>query len=64
MPKFQCDVVEEVRVSITLEVEADTKEEAAQTAREAWVANGDGDMREEVNERWVEIDGEVIETED
>lgn len=64
MPKFNCVVHEEVKVTITVEVEAETKEGAAQIARDAWVNNGEGEKHEAVNERWVEIDRDLIETED
>jgi hypothetical protein len=64
MPKFKCVVHEEVKCFIEIEIEAPTVEEAAQLARDAWVVNGEGEKREEVHERWVEIDDELVETED
>jgi hypothetical protein len=63
VPKFKCVVREEVKCFIELEIEADTPEQAAQAARDQWVDNGAGEKREEVHERWVEIDGELVETE-
>ena len=62
--KFKCVVREEVSVFVTVEIEAETKEEAAKAARHAWVTNADGQMREEVDARWVEIDDEVVDTTD
>ena len=64
MPKFECEVVEEVRCVVILDVEAGTREEAAQIARNLWVENGEGDKHEAVLERWVEIDGEIVESGD
>lgn len=63
MPKFQCTVREKVSTFIEFEVEAETKEEAAQIARDRWVINGEGELREDVDDRWVEIDGESVELE-
>jgi predicted TIM-barrel enzyme len=63
MAKFKCVVCEEVEVFIELEVEADTQEAAAQMARDFWVNNSVGVKHENVRERWVEIDGAIVETE-
>jgi hypothetical protein len=62
MPKFICEVHEEVHATIEVEVIARSKKQAAQLAREAWVNNAKGEMSEAVEDRWVEVDGEVIET--
>lgn len=62
MPLFNVEVHEQVHATIDLKVRAKTKEEAAQLAREAWVINGRGELNEAVEGRWVEIDGELIET--
>jgi hypothetical protein len=64
MPKYKCVVHEVVAATIEIEIEADDELAAAQKARDAWVGDGAGDRREDVEERWVEIDGVVYETND
>lgn len=62
MPKFKCRVIEEVKCYVEIEVEARSKKAAAQLARDMWVNDGLGEKYEEVDERWVEIEGERVET--
>lgn len=62
MPQYEVEVKEEVTATIKFTIIADSKEEAANQARHQWVTNGEGSPNEAVNERWVEVDGEFIET--
>jgi len=65
VPEFKCKVRETVAVTIPITIVAKTKKEAAQIARNAWVnmAEGKEKMQEEVEDRWVEVDGDFVETE-
>lgn len=59
---YKVEVHEEVHATIYLEVQASSPEDAAKRARHEWVTNGKGDMSEAVEDRWVEIDGETMDT--
>lgn len=64
MKEYTVKVHENVHATITVKVHAKSAKEAAQQARAAWVADGVGDLSEDVEGRWVEIDGKEIETSD
>lgn len=61
MPMFKCRVVEEVTAHIDFDIEADTPEQAAKIAHDRWVEEGIGQLEESVDERYVEVNGEVVE---
>lgn len=60
MPKFNVEIIEAVFVTISAEIEADTKGKAAAIALNQWLGEGKGKKTEDVSERWVEVDGEIV----